>query len=202
MATPSPSALPHAPKLAMPAFDLEKAKALLKDSGVPEKDWSITYVSYNGVAAIENITLLFQALAAQVGVRVELVKGDWGVVWDKQKQLETSANIYPFRNWPDYPTSINEAQIMFRTEDKVLYNLGYYSNPKVDQLIDTAVKLEATDKEAAAKAVNEAYQIVLDDAAALFIVDNPRAVVYRNNISGVDMPAAYETVWFRLLKRT
>ena len=71
--------------------------------------------------------MLFQANAAKVGVQVDIVQGDWGVVWDKQKHLETSANVFPYRTWPDYATVQPSSD--FETQKDVSFNLGYYSNP-------------------------------------------------------------------------
>ena len=87
---------------------------------MPTDQWKITWVAYGGVDVLKNVALLFQANAAKVGVEVEIVQGDWGVIWDKQKQLETSANVYPYRTWPDYATVQPSA---FNTQKEVSFNL-------------------------------------------------------------------------------
>ncbi|HZT19400.1 MAG TPA: ABC transporter substrate-binding protein [Dongiaceae bacterium] len=197
---PTPMALPGAIKYDMPKFDLDLAKKLLAESGVPQDQWKITWVAYGGVDVLKNVALLFQADAAKVGVKVEIVQGEWGVMWDKQKHLETSFNVFPFRNWPDYATIQPES--LFETQkENVSFNLSHYSDPEVDKLIEEGTKLEAVDKKACYKAWQQAYQKVIDDAAAMFIADTKRIIAHRANLEGVTTDPAYETVFFRFLHR-
>ncbi len=198
---PTPMALPGAFKYDMPKFDLDLAKKLLDESGVPKDQWKITWVAYGGVEVLKNIALLFQANAAKVGVQVEIVQGDWGVVWDKQKHLESSANVFPYRTWPDYATVQPASDFGTQKPGNVSFNLSYYSNPQVDKWIDEGTKLEAVDKKASAEAWHKAYQQVLDDAAAMFIADNRRLIPHRADLLGIESDPAYETVFFYGLHR-
>ena len=59
--------------------DLVEARRLLEESGVPQP-WKVSYHVYTGRQEIMQIAELFQSLAAQVGVEVDLQIGDWGVV--------------------------------------------------------------------------------------------------------------------------
>ena len=197
---PTPMAMPGAKKYDMPKFDLAMAKQLLQDSGVPQDQWKITWVAYGGVDVLKNIALLFQADAAKVGVKVEIMQGEWGVMWDKQKHLETSFNVFPFRNWPDYAT-VNPVAL-FESDQQSSFNLSHYVVPAVDKLIGDGTKLEAVDKAACAQAWQKAYQQVLDDAAAMFIADTKRIIAHRANLEGVTTDPAYETVLFRYLHRS
>jgi peptide/nickel transport system substrate-binding protein len=197
---PTPMAMPGAAKYDMPKFDLDLAKKLLDESGVPKDQWKITWVAYGGVDVLKNIALLFQADAAKVGVKVDIQQGEWGVMWDKQKHLETSFNVFPFRNWPDYATVAPNA--MFESNQQSSFNLAHYVNPEVDKLIEAGTKEEAVDKAACARDWQKAYQQVIDDAAAMFIADTKRIIVHRANLEGITTDPAYETVFFRYLHRS
>jgi peptide/nickel transport system substrate-binding protein len=192
-------AMPGAIKYDMPTFDLDKAKQLLEESGVPKDQWEISWVAYSGVDVLKNIALLFQAQAAQLGVKVNIMQGDWGVMWDKQKSLETSFNVFPFRNWPDYAT-INPDPI-FHTQEQTSFNFSHYSDPQVDEWIDDGVKNEATDKPKCYEEWQSAYKKAIADSAAMWLADNQRVIVHRSNLKGVVSDAAYETVFFRYLNR-
>jgi len=194
--------MPGASKYEMPKFDLDLAKKLLDESGVPKDQWKITWVAYGGVDVLKNVALLYQANAAKVGVKVDIVQGEWGVMWDKQKHLNTSFNVFPFRNWPDYATIQPISMFQTQTDQNVSFNLSHYSNPQVDKWIDDGTKLEAVDKKACAEAWRKAYQQVLDDAAAMFIADTKRIIAHRANLEGITTDPAYETVFFRFLHRT
>jgi len=196
----TPMALPGAMTYDMPKFDLGLAAKLLQESGVPKDKWRISWVVYSGLDVIKNVALLFQANAAKVGVQVDIVQGDWGAVLSKQRQSETAANVLPYRNWPDYGTV--QPASMFKTQKKVSFNLGYYSNEQVDTWIDEGTRLEAVDKKGSAEAWRKAYQKVIDDAAAMFIVDILHIVPHSANLQGVTMDPAYETVFFHDLRPT
>lgn len=196
---PTPMAIPGAAKYEMPKFDLALAKKLLDESGVPKDQWKITLAIYTGVDVLKNVALLFQADAAKVGVKVDIVQGEWGVLWGKQKQLATSFNVFPLHWWPDYATM--QPASLFQTQKEVSYNFSYYSNPEVDKWIDEGTKLEAVDKARCYDAWRKAYGQVIDDAAAMFVADVKRIVPHRADLEGVVTDPAYETVFFRFLHR-
>jgi ABC-type dipeptide transport system, periplasmic component len=155
---PLPMALPGEVKYDMPKFDLTLAKKLLNESGIPPDQWKITYVLFSGMSVVKDVALLFQADAAKVGVKVNFALGEWGGLWDKQKHLETSFNLIPFRSGPDYATI--QPVAFFHSESKTVWNLSYYSNPDVDKWIDEGTKLEAVDKAKCYEAWRKAYQQV------------------------------------------
>jgi len=198
-AGPTPMAMPGAIAYDMPKFDLDLAKKLLVESGVPEDQWKVTLAVYAGVDVIRNVALLIQADAAKIGLDVEIVQGEWGVLWDKQKNLGSAFNVFPMHWWPDYATI--QPTNLFRTEKDVSYNFSYYSHPEVDRLIDEGTQLEAVDKAGSQAAWQAAYGQVLDDAAALFIADVKRVIVHRADLEGVVTDPAYETVFFQFLHR-
>ncbi len=195
----TPMAMPGAKELNIPRFDIEKAKQLIEESGVPPEQRKITWVAYGGVDVLKNVALLFQANAKKAGLEVEIVQGDWGVMWDKQKKLETSANVYPYRNWPDYATITPAATL--KTQEKVSFNFSYYSDPEVDAWIDEGTKMEAVDKAKSSEAWGKAYQKAIDDGAFVDIADTLRVIPHRANLEGVTTDPAYETVFFRFLKK-
>ncbi|MEZ5924192.1 MAG: ABC transporter substrate-binding protein [Hyphomicrobiaceae bacterium] len=194
-----PEAMPGFKPLKIPPFDIEKAKQLVEESGVPPDQRKITWVAYGGVDVLKNVALLFQANAKKAGIEVEIVQGDWGVMWDKQKKFETSANVYPFRNWPDYGT-IQPSPIL-KTQENMTFNFSYYSDPEVDAWIDEGTKNEAVDKVKTSDVWNKAYQKAMDDGAYVNIANVARVIPYSAKLEGVVSDAAYETVFFRFLKK-
>ena len=55
---------------------------------------------------------------------------------------------------------------MFRTEKEISYNLAYYSNPKLNRLIDQVGALTATDPDKAARTYREMFTKVCADAGS------------------------------------
>ena len=195
-----PTAL-GAKELNIPKFNIEEAKKLIDESGVPPEQRKITWVAYGGIDVLKNIALLFQANAKKAGLEVEIVQGDWGVMWDKQKKLDTSFNVYPYRNWPDYPTIQPAPMLKTQKEGEITFNFAYLSNPEIDKLIEEGTKNEAVDKAKSSEAWNKVYQMAIDEGAQVNIADTNRVITHRAILEGVTTDPAYETVFLRFLKK-
>ncbi|MGO1118284.1 ABC transporter substrate-binding protein [Rhodovibrionaceae bacterium A322] len=191
----------HNDDIETPGFDLEAAKALLEESGVPAADRKITmaYVATSNI--YENSALLWQANLAKIGVELELRPGPWAKIWDEAKNLETAPNVQSMAWWPTYPTPSDWLIGLFRTEEPALFNLSHYSNSKFDDLVTDAVSLEVTDREQAIAKYKEAQKIVVDDAAAVFYADLAGRLIHRSDIKGVTPNPAYATTFFYKLSR-
>jgi len=68
----------HDPNIKTPDFDLEKAKRLIEESGVPEDQRKITMAYISTSEEYKNSALLFQQNLKRIGVDVELKPGPWG----------------------------------------------------------------------------------------------------------------------------
>jgi peptide/nickel transport system substrate-binding protein len=119
----------HKDDLATPGFDLEMAKRLVEESGVPEGERKITMAYIGTSEEYKNAALLFQENCRQIGVEVELKPGPWGTIWDAAKNLDTAPNLQSMTWWPTYPTPSDWLIGLFRTEENALFNLSHYSNP-------------------------------------------------------------------------
>jgi peptide/nickel transport system substrate-binding protein len=185
----------------VPAQDFAKAARLLKESGIPRRDWKVTYHAYTGRQEIMQIAEMYQALAAQVGVKVELKTGEYGVLWDKQRKLESSANMMAQLMWPDWATPAGWLTPLWHSEDPIVLNLSHYNNPEYDRVLDAGVKLQGFDREAAIEEFRDAQKIVFDDAVAMCLVDMKKVILHRSEINGVDYNPAYEFVEVYKLRR-
>ena len=161
-------------KYELPKFDPAMALKLLKDSGVPKKDWKVSAMYIGSVGAYANTMELFQATAGEVGVQVELIPGDWGTIWGKAKKVETSANIQSMTWWPAYSTPQDWLWAQWRTEKKALFDLSFYSNPAFDKALDAAVAAEGVDLKASAANYVEAQDVLMKDTPAIFFADVDR----------------------------
>lgn len=181
----------------MPTYDPEHAMTLLEESGVPQKDWKISAMYIGSVGEYANSMELFQATAAQAGVEVELIPGEWGVVWDKAKKLETSANLMSMTWWPAYATPSDWLYSQYRTEENALFNLSFYSNPEFDAAVDAAAEAEGLGIEEATKKYIAAQDILMQDPPAIFMADVERVYAHSTSLTGMEsqLNPAYETVF-------
>lgn len=181
-------------------YDLDKAKKLLEESGVP-KPWKVTYHAYTGRQEIMQIAELYQALAAQVGVEVELKTGEWGVLWKKQQKMDSAANMFGVLWWADWPTPTGWLETMLHSEDPIVFNFSHYTNAEYDRILDEGIKLQGSDQPKAIEKFLEAQRIAYDDAAVMCLVDLKKTLLHRANIAGMEYNAAYEWVDVYKLRR-
>jgi peptide/nickel transport system substrate-binding protein len=190
-------------KYELPTFDPAKAKQLLEESGVPQKDWKVSAMYIGSVGAYANTIELFQATAGEAGVEVELIPGDWGTIWGKAKKLESSANIQSMTWWPAYATPQDWLWAQWRTEEKALFNLSFYSNPEFDAALDAAVATEGVDLKASAAKYVEAQDVLMKDTPAIFFADVDRYYAHSDKIRGIEKQfnPAYETLFIYDLRK-
>lgn len=191
----------HNESIKAPGFDMDMAKKLLEESGVPQSDRKVS-IAYIGTSeAYKNSALLFQENARQVGIEVELLPGEWGVIWDRAKNLETAPNLQSMTWWPTYPTPNDWMIGLFRTEEKALFNLSHYSNPAYDKVLNEGVALEGSDRAKAIEKYHQAQQILMDDAVAIFYADINKRVARSADIEGLEVNPAYDAVFFHRIHR-
>ena len=191
----------HDDTIQTPEFDLEKAKTLLQASGIPPAQWKIS-IAYIGTSeAYKNAALLFQANASQVGLEVELLPGEWGVIWANAKNLNTAPNMQSMTWWPTYATPNDWLVGLFRSEEKALFNLSHYANAEYDRLLNEGIELEGLNRPKAIVNYAKAQQILMEDAVAIFYADIKTRVARSADIQGLSTNPAYSAVFFHRITR-
>jgi peptide/nickel transport system substrate-binding protein len=184
-------------------FDLDKAAALLAEAGYPEGGLDLVYTHVAGDLDEQQIGELWRAELSKIGVNLEVRGLAWEAQWDLAKtNPEEAQDIFAFYWWPTYITPYDFLFSMYHSEDEPFFNLGYYNNPDFDSHIDKANELSGVDRAQAEQMFVEAQQMLIDDAASLFIVDLPHIHVIRDDITGfVNNPAYSHIVFWYDLKR-
>ena len=100
--------------------------------------------------------------------------------------------------WPDYPDPYTFLGPMFHSEETIIFNFGYYSNPEYDKLIDDSSALAGTDRQKALSMYVEAQQKLVEDAPSIFFFDQQYTRPKRASLKGyVDNPAyAHVIFWY------
>jgi len=205
-ATPSKGIVPatmwgHDDSIETPKFDIEAAKKLVEESGIPAEQRKVTMAYIGTSEEYKNSALLFQENARQAGIEVELMPGEWGTIWANAKKLETAPNLQSMTWWPTYPTPNDWLIGLFRTEKDAFFNLSHYSNPAYDKVLDEGVALEGSDRATAIARYGEAQKMLMEDAPAIFYADIKTRVAYRSDIAGLEVNPAYNTVFFHRISR-
>jgi peptide/nickel transport system substrate-binding protein len=178
-------------------YDLEKARQLLVDAGIPAgQKLLLTYTAGNETE--KSTAELYKAELTKLNVDLEIRSMPWDSQWELAKNPDPLArqDIFVMYWWPDLPSPYSFLYSTFHTEQEPLFNLAYYYNADFDALIDQANELSATDIAKAEQMFVDAQKILLDDAATLFIYDRQDIWVTAANLQGFKFNPAYPTVMF------
>jgi len=154
-------------------YDLIKARQLLIQAG---------YASGLTLQAITDENALrqreMQALASaldEIGVKVNIVTMTWPTEYEKLTNLDTAPDLYSFTWYSDYADPDDVIFPLYHSSQKgsAGFNLGWYGNGTVDQMLDKA--RNETDRALRVKDYAQIQKLIIEDAAAIWVV-NPDTV--------------------------
>jgi glutathione transport system substrate-binding protein len=165
-------------------YDLAKARALLAEAGYPDGFPLSMAVQENQV----NFAEVLQGMWQQVHVMLTIQRLESGVfsqtIFGTPEQKAATHTDSVFASWAS-PTLDAERQLgpLFRTKNwsPTGANLGFYSNPKLDKLLDeAAAELDPEKQHALYK---KAQQIISDDAPHVLLYSAVDLAAVRRNVS-------------------
>lgn len=181
------------PDLDIPETDLERARQLIEQAGADEL--TVTYSFDAGTTEQQQIGEVWKANLSTIGVNLELEPLTWDARWEKAKADPDSAqDVFTMFWFPTYVTPYDFLFSTFHSEEAPFFNLGYYANAEFDALIDEADAISGTDRAAASELFRQAQEILVDDHAAVFMLDVPSVEVLRSEFTGHVPNPAYNTV--------
>ncbi|HWI12531.1 MAG TPA: ABC transporter substrate-binding protein [Burkholderiaceae bacterium] len=171
-------------------YDVEAAKKLMADAG---------YASGFEVAMncpndrYVNDAAICQAVAAnlaRIGIKINLQTETKNTYFPKILRRDTSLYLL---GWTPSTTDAHDAlyNLMATPTDKGQgqYNLGAYSNPKLDELT-AKVQIE-TDKAKRDQMIREAFKVHLDDVGHIPLHQQALAWAYAKNVTLTQLPNNY-----------
>lgn len=160
-------------------------------------DLEMTYPA--GDDTIRTLGDLMTAQLRPLGVDLRVKGLEWSSAqWPlaKRKDPDERQDVFVMYWWPDDPESLSYYRNVFRTEKEISYNLAYYSNPRLDRLIDRVGALTATDPDRAVRTYRTMQDIVVDDALVLFLGTTVYQRVLNSDVEGFTDNPAYANVVF------
>ena len=162
-------------------YDKAKAKLLLVEAGYPDGNGLYLTLVIGNDEIQQAIAIAIQEQMKELGVNIKLEQLMQATVLSKQQDGEFT---FSRANWgADYFDPEN-FMALFYSKNLVPFgpNKTGYSNPRIDELYEQANKL--TDFNERKKIYDEMQQIVIDDAAWLFIYYNQQVYLLHKNIEG------------------
>ncbi|HHY94986.1 MAG TPA: ABC transporter substrate-binding protein [Firmicutes bacterium] len=188
----------HADDLFQYTTDLDKAKELLKKAGYPNGGLKLLLTYPSGADEVRRMAELMKASFAQVGVDLEIRAMNWEQQWDLAKNPDPNKrqDILLYNWWPAYADPYDNFVNMFHTEKDILFNLSYYSNPQVDELMDKARETAGIDRAKAVEMYKQAQEIIMEEAPQLCLYDAKSARAMASSLKGYKDNPAYQGVVF------
>jgi len=183
--------------------DLEEAERLLAEAGIGRDELNVVWTYVAGDLNEQQVGEIWRAELSRIGVNLEVKGMTWDAQWDQaMTNPEAAQDIFAFYWWPTYVTPYDFLVSMFHSEDEPFFGLSYYNNPAFDAMIDEAASLSGTDQQTAAGMFQQAGQMLVDDAVAVFMLDLPDIHVIRSDVSGyVNNPGYPHVVYWYNLRR-
>jgi peptide/nickel transport system substrate-binding protein len=171
-------------------YDAEAAKKLLADAGYPN-GFEVTMNCPND--RYVNDAAICQAVAAnlaRINVKINLQAETKNTYFPKILRRDTSFYLL---GWTPSTTDAHDAlyNLMATPTDKGQgqYNLGSYSNPKLDELTGK-IQIE-TDKAKRAAMIREAFKIMQDDVGHIPLHQQALAWAFNKNVTLAQLPNNY-----------
>ncbi len=175
------------------SLDMDKAKEYLEKSGIDPKARKLTVTYMSGDDTYASALQLYQVNLRQLGIDLELKSMEWDQQWAQAQNTDPNSrqDMFLFIWWPDYADPVSWFTSLLHSEDEIVYNLSYLHDEALDALIDEAVELTVTDRDAAEADYIEAQNILADRAYYLNLYDQVHTYIVSSNIEGVAENPAY-----------
>ncbi|MBS4201294.1 ABC transporter substrate-binding protein [Bacillus sp. FJAT-49732] len=193
-AVPAISAFPSSswasPDMEVPKVDVEKAKALLKESGVGKVSFTLKITPK---PEEQQIAQMLQSMlkAADIDMEIEMV--EFGTLLEQQDNGEFTALRLGWSGRTDPDGNIYS---WFYTDAPL--NKSFYSDAKVDELLTNA-RINS-DQEERAKLYKEVSEILFEDAPYIFLYHEKDYKAMKKNVKGFnhisDTMIRTETMYF------
>jgi len=159
-------------------YDLEKAKALLKEAGL-EAGFSTT-LSYNaGDPVHEQIAILYQSSIRQIGIDLQLKKYPAGTFYNAVSERKEPLIFYQDNPWTPDP---GYSMILY-FDSKSFVNYSNYHNDEVDKLLFDISR--SSDEAKRLKMSQRAQEIVMDEAPWVFVAYPNYHWAHKTDVKGL-----------------
>lgn len=174
-------------------YDLDKAKALMKEAGwsdsdgdgILDKDGEKLKLTFwhNQSMIYAMLGASVQADLSELGVESDVRALEWSSYIDKVKRGE--AKLFRFGWAADYPDPDNYLWTLFHSDNIGQDNSTSFNNPEVDALVDKARKL--TNWEERKKLYQQAETKIIEEAPWIFLYTNVEYKLVQPYVRGQQM---------------
>jgi peptide/nickel transport system substrate-binding protein len=183
-------------------YDPAKAKQLLAEAGHPNGGFTIKYTYETGYWWKRPLGELFQSNMKDLGIDVQIQELSASAWAGLLSNPETADHAFGLVWWPTLASPYDYMWSIFATgaQGTAAYNWGYYSNPKLDGLLDKATA--EPDEVKRMQMYGEAQKILVEESPALYVYEKNYRLPMRDNMKGFVFNGVYiETLDFYALHK-
>lgn len=180
-------------------YDLEKAKELLTEAGYPDGGFTITYTYGAGREDRKKTAELFKGELAKLGITLDIQAMPWDSQWALAHNTDPNdrQDIFSTKYWSDIISPYDQYYTLVKSEDQINWNLSYYKNPEVDQLIEEAGLAAAKNRDESLPIFQQIGEILAEDCIIIPEGDQKSIMILNKSFKGfVPNPAYIDTVFF------
>ena len=175
-------------------YDLDKARALLKEAGHEGGGFTLelTYTASNPAEAL--FAPLIKDSYAQIGVTVNITPLKLAEQLALGRKGAEGEDMSLMLYWPGYADAgVDNLWSLFYYTEKPSWNLSYWNNPEFQSLIDQAT---TSDQVTAQPLYTQAMTILVDEAPGLFFYEPKSVFVIPNHIAGFQYNINYPFTYY------
>lgn len=182
----SPTVWGYNPNLDPYAYNPDKARELLKEAGL-ENGFSTT-ITTDEDQVRRDVAEMIQAQLGEIGINVEIIPLERGAYIEKVIAGQLDMFVLGWKTFgdPDYALYAS----FHTTMQGAGGNMSFYSNPKVDALLEEG--RSSVDDESRLKAYAEVQEIVWEESPCIFIQHDTEVTAYSAQLQGFNIsPEGY-----------
>jgi peptide/nickel transport system substrate-binding protein len=178
-------------------YDLDKARSLLAEAGYAAGSLNLLATYMSGDEGERRSLELYKSELDKLGVSLEIRAMPWDNQWELAKGDPAAAqDILVMYWWPDFASPYSWLFSLYHSEDEPLFNLGYYADPRYDELVDEGNIVSGIDRGAGERMFIDAQKILMNDAATIPMYDIQYVRIYSSKLKGYKDNPAYPNVVF------
>jgi peptide/nickel transport system substrate-binding protein len=165
--------------------NLDKAKAELAKSAQYKDGFAIDYLYVTGLDEERQTGQILLDQLSKLNIKVNVTAVEWANVVATFADAQKSPAMFPIYSGSDYPDPDNFLWQSFHSSSAGTWTgADWYSNPKVDQLLEQA--RSTTDQNQRNDLYGQVQQIVSDEAVEIFCFSQVGGLVHRDNLLGYE----------------
>ncbi len=171
-------------------YDPERAQELLAEAGYPDGFEVEFWIPQSGSGMQQPVAMgtVIQDFLSRVGITANIQQFEWGTYLDRvivpEDQAESVPAMFEMSWVGDNGDPDNFLYILLSGDQFPAngFNLGYYNNPEVDEILRTA--RQTTDQEARIPLYEEAQRLLMADLPIVPVDHEAQIVVMDSSIEG------------------